>query len=264
VREDGFYFDDFKVFYSETPQGIPPVASFTPSSYELCENEEMVLTDFSSEQPTEWMWDFGDGNSSVTQNPTHTYDAPGTYIIELEVTNSFGSNSAVQTVVVYENPIVEVTTSDNDNVVCLNDANVQLTGSPSGTSFTGSGISGTSFNPSAAGVGTHVIEASYTNSNGCTGYSSVTITVDACAELNEYNSWSAKIFPNPNNGQFIIEGLPMGSSFTIYDMHGRKLSEGMTELNTQVINLENSSEGLYYLEARFDGKLTRTRFLVSK
>jgi hypothetical protein len=47
-------------------------------------------------------------------------------------------------------------------------------------------------------------------------------------------------------------------------MHGRKLSEGMIELNTQVINLEKSSEGLYYLEARFEGKLSRTRFLVSK
>jgi PKD repeat protein len=90
VREDGFYFDDFKVFYSEAPQGTPPVASFTPSSFELCVNEEMVLTDFSSEQPTEWLWDFGDGNTSVSQNPSHTYDAPGTYIIELEW---YGSNS---------------------------------------------------------------------------------------------------------------------------------------------------------------------------
>lgn len=264
VREDGFYFDDFKVFFSEASQGIPPVASFTPSSYELCLNEELVLTDFSSEQPTAWMWDLGDGNTSESQNPSHTYDAPGTYIIELEVTNSFGSSSSVQTVVVYENPTVTVSTSDTDNMVCLTDANVQLTGSPSGTSFTGSGISGTSFNPSAAGVGTHVIEASYTNSNGCTGYSSVTITVDACAELNEFNALSAIIFPNPNNGQFFIQGLPLGSAFTIYDMHGRKLSDGMIELNTQVINLEKSSEGLYYLEARFDGKLSRTRFLVSK
>ena len=165
---------------------------------------------------------------------------------------------------VYENPTVSVTTSDNDNVVCFNGANVQLTGSPSGTSFSGSGISGTSFNPSAAGIGTHVIEASYTNSNGCTGYSSVTITVDACAELNDADILIAKIFPNPNDGQFFIEGLPMGSSFTIYDMHGRKLSEGMIELNTQVISLDKSSEGLYYLEARFDGNISRTKFLVSK
>ena len=52
--------------------------------------------------------------------------------------------------------------------------------------------------------------------------------------------------------------------FTIYDMHGRKLSEGMIELNMQVINLEKPSEGLYYLEASFDGKLSRNRFLVSK
>ncbi len=264
VREDGFYFDDFKIFYSEPPQGIPPVASFTPSSFELCDGDEVILTDFSTEQPTEWSWDFGDGNSSSAQNPSHIYDLPGTYIISLEVSNSFGSNSTVQTVVVNELPEVTVTTNDNDNVVCLNDANLQLIGSPSGTSFSGSGISGTSFNPSAAGIGIHLIEASYTNSNGCTGYSSVSITVDACAQISDLSSHDVKVFPNPNNGQFFIEGLPLGSAFIIYDMHGRKLSEGMIELNTQVINLEKSSEGLYYLEARFAGILSRTRFLVSK
>lgn len=36
-----------------------------------------------------WSWDFGDGNSSFDQNPTHTYAAPGEYEVELV---ALGSN----------------------------------------------------------------------------------------------------------------------------------------------------------------------------
>lgn len=264
VREDGFYFDDFKIFYSEPPQGTPPVASFTPSSFELCDGEELLLTDFSSEQPNQWSWDFGDGNASSAQNPTHVYDIPGTYIITLLVTNTFGSNSEIQTVVVYENPVVEVSTNASDNTVCLNDGNVQLIGNPSGTSFSGNGVSGTSFNPSSAGVGVHVIEGSYTNSNGCTGYSTVTITVDACANINDLSSQGVKIIPNPNTGHFIVEGLPEGNKFQIFDMHGRIVCNGTVQNHIQDINLLIGTDGMYYLETEMNGQISRLKFMVLK
>lgn len=35
--------------------------------------------------PDEWLWDFGDGNTSTLQNPTHTYAAAGTYNVQLLV-----------------------------------------------------------------------------------------------------------------------------------------------------------------------------------
>ena len=37
------------------------------------------FADTSSGAPTEWSWNFGDGATSTTQNPTHTYTSPGTY-----------------------------------------------------------------------------------------------------------------------------------------------------------------------------------------
>ena len=264
VREDGFYFDDFKMFYSEPPQGTAPIASFTPSSFELCDGEEILFTDFSTEQPTDWNWDFGDGNSSNAQNPTHTFDAPGTYVITLEVTNAFGSNSTVQTVIVNEIPEVSVTTNDDDNVVCLYDANVQLTGSPTGTSFSGSGISGTSFNPSIAGIGVHVIEASYTDFNGCTGNTTITIIVEACADLNNLSANEVRVYPNPNGGQFFIEGMDKGIAYTIFDFHGRAIYDGIIQSQVEEVNVLNASEGLYYLEAKQNGNLSRIRFVITK
>jgi PKD repeat protein len=51
--------------------------------------------DYSATAPgttiTDWFWNFGDGNTSTLQNPTHVYTAPGTYTVCLLVT---GVNAA--------------------------------------------------------------------------------------------------------------------------------------------------------------------------
>ncbi|MAB79258.1 MAG: hypothetical protein CMJ89_07885, partial [Planctomycetes bacterium] len=40
-----------------------------------------------------WSWDFGDSGTSTDQNPSHTYDAPGTYTVSLTATNAGGSGT---------------------------------------------------------------------------------------------------------------------------------------------------------------------------
>ena len=44
---------------------------------------------------TSWAWDFGDGNTSDEQNPTHTYDAPGVYDVTLVITTDDGCTSTI-------------------------------------------------------------------------------------------------------------------------------------------------------------------------
>ncbi len=53
---------------------------------------EVQFTDLSSGQPTEWFWDFGDGETSDEQSPNHTYDVAGSYTVTLTVANDAGSN----------------------------------------------------------------------------------------------------------------------------------------------------------------------------
>lgn len=78
-----------------------PVADFTytPASIECVDT--VSFSDQSTENPTSWLWDFGDGSTSTLQNPTHIYTASGTYSVTLVATNSLGSDttSAILTVI---------------------------------------------------------------------------------------------------------------------------------------------------------------------
>ncbi|MFB6456151.1 PKD domain-containing protein [Chitinophaga sp. Hz27] len=56
---------------------------------------------------TSYFWDFGDGNTSTLQNPTHVYGAPGLYTIKHSVTTSLPiSDEIISTVEVVENPVL--------------------------------------------------------------------------------------------------------------------------------------------------------------
>jgi hypothetical protein len=51
-------------------------------------------------EPTDWHWDFGDGNSSAEVNPIHEYAASGTYIVCLTVSNANSSDTYCRDVTV--------------------------------------------------------------------------------------------------------------------------------------------------------------------
>jgi len=57
--------------------------------------------DFSTNAPTSWNWNFGDGTSSSLQNPTHVYSRAGTYTITLTSRNSAGSSVSRQTLTLH-------------------------------------------------------------------------------------------------------------------------------------------------------------------
>lgn len=55
------------------------------------------LMDRSTGNPTSWQWNFGDGNSSTDQNPSHTYTVAGSYSITLSVSDGSDTDSVVKT-----------------------------------------------------------------------------------------------------------------------------------------------------------------------
>lgn len=78
------------------------------------------FSDCSTGSPTSWLWDFGDGETSTVQNPTHTYIEAGSYTVKLTVNNDAGSNTISKSgyvlITVKEQPIYTQTNSvSNDH-----------------------------------------------------------------------------------------------------------------------------------------------------
>ncbi len=67
-----------------------PVADFTAPITSKCEPDLTVNFQDLSTGAVSWQWNFGDGNTSTLQNPSHTYTAYGSYPVTLMVTNMYG------------------------------------------------------------------------------------------------------------------------------------------------------------------------------
>jgi hypothetical protein len=102
----------------------------------------------------------------------------GNYTITYTYTNGNGcTNSTQASTVVNALPTVSFTGFSGSSY-CLNAAVINLTGSPTGGTFSGPGVTGAgAFTPATAGLGTHTIVYTYSNGNGCTNTSSQTVTV---------------------------------------------------------------------------------------
>jgi PKD repeat protein len=74
------------------PVNLIPVADFIFSPSTVYTSTVVTFTDQSTHNPTSWAWNFGDGGTSTTQNPTHSYTTVGTYKVTLTVSNSHGSS----------------------------------------------------------------------------------------------------------------------------------------------------------------------------
>ena len=83
-----------------------PVASFTRTPTVAVAQPPLTVnfTDTTSNTPTSWLWNFGDGATSTMQSPAHIYTTAGLFAVSLTATNAVGTNtvtvpSCVQTVI---------------------------------------------------------------------------------------------------------------------------------------------------------------------
>jgi PKD repeat protein len=86
--------------------GIAPLAEFSTAN--VCDGITANFTDNSvpvGVSPIDaWAWDFGDDSLSTNQSPSHAYSVPGTYIVELFVSQGGCGAFHYDTVTVHENP----------------------------------------------------------------------------------------------------------------------------------------------------------------
>ena len=108
----------------------PPTSSFSAPSDGLV-GEEIQFTDNSSDEDgniISWEWDFGDGNSSENQNPTHVYESANTYEVTLEVTDDGGlTDSTTSSITIQEGEEPEPTSGIIDRTLSHNSTTREYT-----------------------------------------------------------------------------------------------------------------------------------------
>ena len=149
----------------------------------------------------------GTGVSSGSFNPATA--GPGTHSIKYVVGAGSCKDSTTFNIVVNAAPTV---TLSSIGPFCTTDPVQSLTqGSPLGGTYSGTGVTGSNFSPSTAGVGNHTIKYVVTNSNGCKDSATTTVNVTSGATA------SASIVPNQcsNSASFTLtNGSPTGGTYS--------------------------------------------------
>ena len=194
-----------------------PTVNFTGLASQYCVNASAVTLTGSPAGGTF----SGPGISGNTFNPV-VAGAGGPYTVTYTYTNvSTGcSNSTSKTVTVNPLPIVSFTGLASQ--YCVNASAVTLTGSQSGGTFSGPGISGNTFNPATAGAGgPYTVTYTYTNiSTGCSNSTSQTVTVNPLPIISftglasQYcvNASAVTLTGSPSGGTFSGPGI-IGNTF---------------------------------------------------
>lgn len=160
---------------------LPPVSKFAVN-YNCNVTTTASFTDQSTGPVTAYLWDFGDGQTSTSANPTHNYAAIGTYKVILTVTNGSCSDTSQQNITLLNlSPVI----ASDQPVKCRNNAfnfsvtNVDPTliknylwqfddGTTSASATAAHAFSTT---------GIHTVTLTYTNVNNCSATITTTVTV---------------------------------------------------------------------------------------
>lgn len=158
------------------------VANFSVSSTTGCSPWQVQFQD-SSISAFSWSWNFGDGNVSTTQNPLHTYDTPGNYMVTLMTQDTTGCQSVYSNPVplnVQQPPVSLFTMSDTSGCGPLTITMNNLSGTGLGYNWNfGDGTTSAAANPvhTFTNPGSYTVSLETTNSNGCADTFTATVPV---------------------------------------------------------------------------------------
>jgi PKD repeat protein len=151
-----------------------PTPAFSVNDNEGCEDQTAFSFTNSSIGATSHFWDFGDGTSSLSTNPTKIYNTPGNYSVSLLATNAVGCQSVYtlnQNIQI--NPVPTAAFQISALSVCAPGTPFQFTNQSIGASSYlwnfGDGTTSTAANPSKsyANPGTYVVSLVAGNASGC-------------------------------------------------------------------------------------------------
>ncbi|MFO8054363.1 MAG: T9SS type A sorting domain-containing protein [Bacteroidales bacterium] len=140
----------------------------------ICQGTSITLNAGSNPQNT-YQWYVNNMNTVVSTNPSITTDSAATYYVKVSGEGYFTGKDSI-TLSIDQSPGVNLTAQSGPDY-CHDGVVDTLIGFPAGGFFSGPGVTANTFNPASAGTGTHSLHYSFTNSNGCQGFDSLSVTV---------------------------------------------------------------------------------------
>jgi gliding motility-associated-like protein len=211
-----------------------PDMQFAPLAVSGCEDFTTVFHDSSTVAGgniVNWFWDFGDGNYSFGQNPSHTYNDPGSFYVSLTVTGTNGcvfTDSLLYPVVVYPKPVAGFVPDHSSVSVFVPDINFtdQSTGSMFWEwdfgDFDGSILQDPSH--TYPDTGTYYVSQIVINQYGCRDTAIEPVRIEP-----EFTFFIPNAFTpngNGNNEYFMGQGIGIAQfDFLVFDRWGNKIFE---------------------------------------
>lgn len=229
----------------------------------------VYFTDISSSgfPITGWLWDFGDGNTSTQQNPTHVYATPGTYLVCLTVTSMCGSTPTCITVTVScPVPAAGFTSVENFLQVTFTDASTSNQGIQSWQWDFGDGNTSSVQNPTH----TYAIGGSYTTcltvTDTCGSDSSCTTITVIPDGIAEHLDQQIVLYPNPAHTAFTLN-WPVGmelNQLEILSVDGKLVLQRATQSETGSIMITVSllAPGNYWVRGYTDHGVFGRRLVI--
>jgi PKD repeat protein len=192
--------------------GVPPLSVF--------------FTDLSSGTIDTWSWDFGDGNTSNTQNPTHEYNAVGSYTVSLTVTGPGGNDDEIKLdyITVSDLPPMADFSGDPSSgffPLTVNFTDLSSGGISNWKWYFGDGNTASTQNPSHVyeNSGNYTVSLSLTGPGGTDSIAKenyITVLVG----MEEISTEDLNIYPNPCHEFFVIRSKKELRSISISDLIG--------------------------------------------
>ncbi|HIA05652.1 MAG TPA: PKD domain-containing protein [Flavobacteriales bacterium] len=248
-----------------------PVASFVSSDNELI----VTFTDLST-NATSWAWDFGDGNTSISQNPTYAYSTSGTYYVCLTVTSNCDTNMFCDSVTVTSCATVIASFTYSDSALAVDFTDLSVNADSWSWNF-GDGFNAATQNP----MHTYALPGSYmvclTAIGACMSDTiCMLVTVGLTGIDDATNDTALEVYPNPTDGllNLSVRTMPKSIFVSVYNLLGEVVysSSGadihMSNVNgpetTFTIDLNHLVNGFYLLKVQIDEQDFMEQLIFSK
>lgn len=202
-----------------------------------------------------YLWDFGDGNLSTNQNPSHIFPGFGTYKVCLTITNDCYTDSLCQMVNVCSAQGTAAFTFQNSVAPLAIQFLSQSTNTVSHYWDFGDGSFSTNKNPLTVFADPIVYNVCLTITDSCGLQDSTCQAVDLTTFSTEEWMWlnALKVYPNPTRDIVFIEsGNQMENEVTVElsTITGQRISRKVYKANEGKIELSlgTLAEGLYILK----------------